>query len=308
MIVVEGVQKFFYLILRILAGAFGRQSFFRLSVEPVVEQRIADAHPCIGNRDCLRGGVLKDRVDDFIHQQTVSIGIVSVDKSSATLIRKINADTAVIFVLIIAGFPEIRIEPFIILQKDMGDTFQLSGKPPGINRICIVKGFRNVYDGKMIVPGPVDHVDEYSHILFSNDNRLLQNRKSVVGLEKPAFNQPGQKERRREHRILHQRILCIAAVELNRDLHFIKIHDVVRVPDSAVGSLLFVSDRDDIFVLVFLDLKPQSVAAETNVPFPVPVHFRYDVFRERIGLIAFNDQADKGFYRQRIVDIKNCGI
>lgn len=89
-----------------------------------------------------------------------------------------------------------------------------------------------------------------------------------------------------------------APVQLDVHLAFTKIHDIVAVPDPAIGLDFLIVDRCSISISVLFDLEKMPVIPVPDIHLPVPRQAWNNVLFVLAFLIPLDHQPNKFFLGQ----------
>ena len=169
----------------------------------------------------------------------------------------------------------------------MGRPFKASCQPLHIDRIRTVCRLGDEYQRQAITFLPLKEIRHDGCVFLIYQERRTQHIQSVVLLQILLLNEHGDEMGRRKSRIDFQGFFQIAPVQTDGHFHFLKIHNIIRIPDHAVGILFFIAHSHNL-LLQFLNLQPKRIRPAAHTVFPIPGQIRNHIFRIRTGLVPFN--------------------
>ena len=152
----------------------------------------------------------------------------------------------------------------------MGRPFKAPCQPLDIDRIFIVCRLGDEHQRQAIAVPAVKEIRHDGRVFFIHQKWRPQHVQAVIFLQILLLNEHSDEMRRRKGRIDFQGFFQIASVQADSHLHFLKIHDVIRIPDNAVSIMLFIAHSHNLLLLQLFNLQPKRIRPAAHTVFPVP--------------------------------------
>ena len=214
----------------------------------------------------------------------------------------VDPHSAVFFICAVADLREHIRGCCTFLGQDMRHTLQSGCQKIHIQGILVFVRLRYIDHRQAVAAFSAHQFPEDLGICGIDHTWCAHDRKVAVIFQIFPVDQKGDKIRCGEFGILHQRIRCIAPLQANGHFHVVEIHDIFCIPDHAVVFPLLITDSDDILFFLLLDIHPQMIISEADIPLTVPFQIRNHVHGIRTFLIPLDHKTDEIIRCQCIPD------